>query len=106
MRLMDLLTEAEKNKLQGIADKGRKKKKKMDRGSSLKKNKRITNKAIVRNGDNKNNKPIVDDNDYSLLKRRKKRYIKECPYCASIDLEVTANGYYYCCNCGFKVERI
>lgn len=106
MRLMDLLTEAEKNKLQGIAGKRHKKKKKKDKNGSFKKNKKDLNKPVVGNGSNKKNKSNIDNDDYRLVKGRKKRHIEECPYCASIDLEITSNGYYYCCDCGFKVEKI
>lgn len=98
MRLMDLLTEADKNKLQGIAKKNNKKK---------------TNKHTYTNKNKSDMKKSVDKNKKSKIRingenkiKRKKRYLNECPYCASIELDITPNGYYYCNNCGFKIEKI
>lgn len=101
MRLMDLLSESERNKLKDIAKKGNKNKNKRGKNNYSKKNKDTLKKSIV-----KNKKSIIGSSGESQKIRRRKRHIKECPYCASIELEITYNGYYYCSNCGFKVERI
>lgn len=98
MRLMDLLTEADKNKLQGMARKTKKHKK---ANYNYSKNSKANAKDNV---DNKNKSKIRVNNATQI--KRKKRYIKECPYCASIELYITPNGYYYCNNCGFKIEKI
>lgn len=110
MLLKDLLSNDVVNKLEKINNKQNGKKKK-----SKKNNK--ANKVNINKKDEKVKEPqkTVKKEKAKKVKTyeeryckeyvEKKRYIEECPYCACTDLEITSNGYYYCCSCGFNVEK-
>lgn len=101
MQLKDLLSNDVINRLEGInkKDNVERNKKKKKGESKIDKNKQRVNKSH-----GKKVKSSYEDK-YCKEYKERKRYIEECPYCASTDLEVVGNGYYYCTYCGIKVEK-
>lgn len=100
-----------KNKKEDKKNKGTNKPKNQTKGKFKPVIKQNKDKAKVENKNNKkenNKKKTVNKKDSSFNEYREKRYthfIVECPYCASKDLELTGNNYYYCENCGIKVDK-
>lgn len=108
MLLKDLLTKEIVDDLNKMSvGKKNKKSKKKNYKSKLnngeKKNLNKKNKANEVKNTNKVNAEFESDLDFKYV--YKKHYIDECPHCSCRDLELTGNGYYYCENCGIKVDK-
>ena len=95
MLLKDLLSKDVVTELQKMNKKDKKFKKKRNTRKKIKDNSKKKSKIKNSNNSTKFN------NSYKV----EEYYIEKCPYCASRDLSITGNGYYYCDNCGIKVEK-
>lgn len=106
MLLKDLLSKSVIDNLNNIKTN---KKDKRSKDKAVNDKSREKKEKSVLHKTRKSNKPkhstnIKDDLDFTY--KYKKHYILECPYCSSKELEVTGNNYYYCEDCGMKVDKI
>ena len=108
MLLKDMLTEDALTGLMGMKTNNEKKKTGSKNKKQNKNKKTYSNKAKgnAKKTNIPQNKKRTDKSSEYREERRIRRYIDECQYCASDDLEMTANNYYYCNICGFKIEKV
>lgn len=111
MLLKDLLSKDVISSLNDISNSKRNRGNRSDKNNKRKlaetatKEKKIVAKNKTKKTSNAKNVKVLKD-EFNDVYRLKKHYISECPYCSSTELEVTGNGYYYCGDCGIKVDKI
>lgn len=98
MKIYELLSVEDVKNLNKVAEKSKKMKKSIRNkpNNDLNKSKKIKKDIKTKSKFNKNYKDV--DNF-------KRKTLRECYYCGTKELELTANGYYYCVTCGIKVEK-
>ena len=105
MQLKYFLSLKDKKKLHKFKTDGNKKGKNIRKQSNKPQKKKSQDKEVNLS----NNRRIKDRELYKENKIErdslKAKVLKECPYCACENLEITGNNYYYCEECGFKVEK-
>lgn len=104
MLLKDLLSKKVIEDLNNIKTDKKNSKTNVKGNRNKNKNKKDNSKVLNENKETVSVKHKVEDLD--LTSKNKKHYITECPYCSSEDLSITGNGYYYCEECGIKVDKI
>lgn len=108
MLLKDMLSSSALKDLQSLGENKKSNKVKSNIGNKPRRNKGFKNKTKnddKTRDDNKNKKVKSYEDKYCKEYKEKPIRLRECPYCGREDLEVTGNGYYYCHDCGIKVER-